>query len=52
VAARVDEADLSRAARQIDEIHAAAQTSPAALLARLDHIERRLERIEAERATT
>jgi hypothetical protein len=50
VAARVDDADLSRAADQIDEIHASAQQSPATLLARLDRIERRLERIEAERA--
>jgi hypothetical protein len=49
VAARVDDADLSRAAHQIDEIHTAAHQSPAALIVRLDRIERRLERIEAER---
>ena len=52
VAPRLDEADLSRAARQIGEIHAAAHQSPTALLARIDRIERRLERIEAERTPT
>ena len=51
VAARLDEADLSRAARQIGELYVAGQQSPTALLARLDRIERRLERIEAEKAS-
>jgi hypothetical protein len=49
VAAHLDDADLSGVARQIGEVHAAAQQNPMALLARLDRIERRLERIEAER---
>jgi hypothetical protein len=52
VAAQLDDADLSRAAREIGEFYAAAQQSPIALLARIDCIERRLERIEAERAPT
>jgi hypothetical protein len=49
VAARLDDADLCRAAGQIGELHAAAHQSPTGLLARMDRIERRLERIEAER---
>jgi hypothetical protein len=48
-ASRIDDADLAGAARQIREIDAAAQQSPTAVLARLDRIERRLERIEAQR---
>ena len=52
VAARLDDADLSRAAGRIGELHAAAPQSPTALLARIDRIERRLERIEAERTPT
>jgi hypothetical protein len=52
VAARLDDADLSRVARQIGELHAAAEQSPTELLARIDRIERRLERIEAARAPT
>jgi hypothetical protein len=52
VAARLDDAELAQAARQIGELHAAAHQSPTALLARMNRIERRLERIEAERAPT
>jgi len=52
VAARLDDTDLSRAAQQIGELHAAAPQSPTALLARIERIERRLERIEAEGTPT
>ncbi|MGH7047430.1 MAG: DUF7700 domain-containing protein [Stellaceae bacterium] len=50
VASNVNDADLAAAARQIREIHAAAAPgSQMGLLARIDRIERRLERIEAQR---
>ena len=51
VAAQLDVGDLSRAACQIGELHAAAQQNATALLARINRIERRLEQIEAERAS-
>lgn len=51
VASGLDAADLASAARQIREIHAtAAPHGQMALLARLDRIERRLERIEAQKS--
>jgi hypothetical protein len=48
-ASQIDDGDLANAARQIREIYAAAHQSPAALLARIARLERRLERIEAQR---
>jgi hypothetical protein len=49
VAEQLDDADLAAAARQIRDVHAAAAPeSRMALLARIDRIERRLERIEAQ----
>jgi len=52
VASQLNDADLASAAQQIRELHAAAHQSPAALLARIDRIEQRLERIEAQRTPT
>lgn len=53
VASHVDDADLASAARQIREVHAtAAPQSQMGLLARIDRIERRLERIETQRKPT
>jgi len=49
VACQLNDADLAGAARQIRQLYAAAHQSPAALLARLDRIERRLEQIAAQR---
>ena len=49
VAARLDDADLGRAAQRIRELHSAsAPQGLAAVLARLDRVERRLDRIEAQ----
>ena len=49
VACQLNDADLAGAAGQIRQIYDAAHQSPAALLARLDRIEQRIERIEAQR---
>jgi hypothetical protein len=52
-AARLDDADLGRAARQIRELHSAVvPQSLTALLVRLDRVERRLDRIEAQTTPT
>src|SRR5579885_1541912 len=48
VACQLTDGDLAAAARQIREVYAAAHQSPAGLLARLERIEQRLARIEAQ----
>jgi hypothetical protein len=53
VAARLDDADLGRAARQIRELHSTgAPQGLAAVLTRIDRLERRLDRIEAQTRPT
>jgi hypothetical protein len=53
VAARLDDADLGRAAQQIRELHStSAPQGLAAVLTRIDRLERRLDRIEAQTTPT
>jgi hypothetical protein len=53
VAARLDDADLGRAARQIRELHSTgAPQGLAAVLTRIDRLEARLDRIEAQTRPT
>lgn len=50
VASRLSDADLASAARQIREVHAtAAPQSQMGLLARIDRLERRLDRLEVQK---